>query len=179
MLNNVLGVLDTPTPPVTNSYESIASYSITSGTQATITFSSIPSTYKHLQLRGVIMTNGATNPTWQVNGDTTGANYRGHHLWGTGSVAAANDQSGTVYFNYNPSSSYPSAFVMDWLDYANTSKNKTMRTIAGSDTNGGTAEIALWSGLWMSTAAINEIKLLGSGADFRDGTHIALYGIKG
>ena len=179
MLNVIAGSLSEGTVPSTNSYESIATVSITSGTQSTITFSSIPSTYKHLQLRGVVMTNGATNPTWQVNGDTTGANYRGHHLWGTGSVAAANDQSGTVYFNYNPSSSYPSAFVMDWLDYANTSKNKTMRTLAGSDTNGGTVEVALWSGLWMSTAAINEIKLLGSGADFRDGTHIALYGIKG
>lgn len=166
-------------PTAGGDYESIATVSITSGTQQDITFSSIPSTYKHLQLRGVVFTNGATNPAWQVNGDTTGANYSGHHLWGTGSAAVSNNQSGTVYWNYNPDSTYPSCFVMDFLDYANTNKYKTMRTQAGVDTNGGTVETALWSGSWLQTTAINSITLKGLGAYFRDGTHIALYGIKG
>lgn len=158
-------------------YDSLATATLSTST-ASVTFAGIPTGYKHLQIRGVILTSGATNPTWQINGDTTGANYKGHHLWGTGTNANANDQSGTVYFNYNPSASYPSAFVMDWLDYTSTTKNKTMRTLAGSDTNGGTSEIALWSGLYMSLNAITSITLNGNGVNFTQYSSFALYGVK-
>lgn len=153
-----------------------------SSAQSTISFTSIPSTYKHLQVRGILLTSTPTNPTYQFNSDT-GNNYTGHHLWGTGSSANANTQGpngSTIYFNYNPSTSYPSVFVMDILDYASTTKNKTTKVLAGSDTNGGTAEIALWSSLWNNSAtAISSIQLKGNGADFTQYTSVALYGIKG
>lgn len=162
----------------TGAYDALATITVGATAVSSVTFSGIPTGYKHLQIRGVLLTSGATNPTWQVNGDSTSANYAGHHLWGQGSSANANNQSGTVYFNYNPSASYPSAFVMDWLDYANTTKYKTMRTFAGSNTNGGTDEVALWSGLYMSTNAINSITLNGAGANFTQYSQFALYGVK-
>jgi hypothetical protein len=160
-------------------YDNIAAVAVPSGGVSSITFDGIPTGYKHLQIRGIVLTSGATNPTWRVNGDATSGNYKGHHLWGPGAGnAAANDQSGTVYWNYNPSASFPSAFIMDWLDYASTTKLKTMRTFAGSNTNGGTDEVALWSGLYMSTNAINSITLNGNGANFSQHSHFALYGVK-
>ena len=151
-----------------------------SSAQSTISFTSIPSTYKHLQIRGIMNTSGGTNPTYGFNSDT-GSNYAGHHLWGTGSTPSSNAQGPSIiYFNYNPSASFPSTFVMDILDYASTTKNKTVRILAGSDTNGGTAEIALWSGLWMnSSTAISSVQLYGNGVNFTQYTSVALYGIKG
>ena len=159
-------------------YDALATVTVGASAVSSVTFAGIPSGYKHLQIRGVVLTSGATNPTWQINGDTTGANYKGHHLWGTGTTANANDQSGTVYWNYNPSASYPSTFIMDWLDYSSTTKNKTMRTLAGSNTNGGTEEIALWSGLYMNLNPITSIALNGNGANFTQDSSFALYGVR-
>jgi hypothetical protein len=68
---------------------------------------------------------------------------------------------------------------MDILDYANTSKNKTIRMLSGNDRN-GSGDIILISGLWASTSAINQIDLrLESAANFAQYSQFALYGIKG
>jgi hypothetical protein len=158
-------------------FELIARIKLTSS-QTIVTFGGIPQTYSALEITGVVLTSGATNPTWQINGDTNTSNYKGHHVWGTGASSVnANDQSGSCYWNYNPSSSYPSTFVMNWQNYTS-SNNKTMRTIAGCSTNGGTQEIAIWSGLYMSSNPITSISLNGNGASFSAGTVISLYGVK-
>lgn len=147
--------------------------------QSSVTFGGIPQNYRHLQIRGTIMVSGSTNPSWSVNGDTDTSKYFGKHFWGTGAAAVANYQSGTVYFNYNVDGTNPSTFVMEWLDYASTNKTKTMRTLAGCDTNGGTVEVALWSGLYNSLNAINSITLSGTGLNFVVGTSFSLYGMRG
>jgi hypothetical protein len=174
--SGISGHLTPPWSPE-GAYDSLANITLSTSV-STVTFSGIPSGYKHLQIRGMVLTSGATNPTWQANGEVPNSSHVGHHLWGNGSSAAANAQSGTVYWNYNPSSSYPSAFIMDWFDYSSNTKNKTMRTIAGSDTNGGTAEIALWSGLYTNTNPINSITLNGNGVSFTQYSNFALYGVK-
>lgn len=182
MLNIIAGTLSVGVTPSTNSYKSIATVTIGGTAQSTITFSSIPSTYKHLQLRGVLLTSAATNPTYQFNSDT-GNNYSGHHLFGTGSAVNANTQGpdgATIYFNYNPSTSYPSTFVMDIFDYTSVNKTKVTRILAGSNTNGGTQEIAQWSSVWNnSSTAISSIDLKGSGGNFVQYSTIALYGVEG
>lgn len=162
--------------PEGSAYE-IASYTVPSATTVQAVTFAVPSGYRHLRIEGTLMTNGATNPTWSINGDSS-STRKGHHLWGTGSSTYANDQSGTVYFAYNPSTSYPSAFTMDWLDYASTTKYKTMRGMSGSNTNGGTDEIAMWSGLYMSTAPITSITFDGLGAQFSANTTFTLIGYK-
>jgi hypothetical protein len=162
-----------------NAYDALATVTVGSTAVSSVTFSGIPTGYKHLQVRGILLTSGTTNPSFNFNGDT-GSNYAWHHLWGNGS--SANNNNGPsqtfMYFNYNPSTSYPSAFVIDILDYASTSKYKTSRTLAGSNTNGGTDEIALWSGLWQNTAAINSITFNGAGANFNQYSQFALFGVK-
>lgn len=163
----------------TGAYDALATVTVGSSAVSSVTFSGIPTGYKHLQIRGVLLTSGATNPTFNFNGDT-GSNYAWHHLYGNGSSVSSNGGGSQtfMYFNYNPSSSYPSTFVMDILDYASTTKYKTSRTLAGSDTNGSTSEIALWSGLWQSTSAVTSITLNGAGVNFNQYTQFSLFGVK-
>lgn len=163
-------------PAVTGSFDALATYTVGAGGVSSIVFAGIPTGYSHLQIRGVLNTSGPTNPTYGFNNDTNSSNYKGHHLWGTGSSALANDY---FAFNYNPSSNYPSGFIMDILDYTSTTKNKTTKTLAGSDTNGGTSEIALWSGLWMNASSpINSVTFFGNGVNFTQYSTFTLYGVK-
>ena len=174
------------------SYESIAT--VTLGSSAsTITFSSIPSTYQHLQIRLISHctdTSATGYGLYRFNSDT-GANYASHVLYGNGSAAGANTGLGTSttrsYWGTIPnqasasflSSSY-AATIIDVLDYANTSKYKTTRILHGEDQNTfTTGSIELISGLWQSTAAISTITLgLDTGTNFSTYTQAALYGVK-
>ena len=159
-------------------FESIATATASS---STITFTSIPSTYQHLQLRGIINT-GGSGLYMRFNSDA-GSNYATHFLQGNGSATSAGGSVSTdtaissLYGGY-PSNTpyYPAAFIIDIHDYANTSKYKTVRSFYGMDNNGGAVPyIRLGSGLWQNTNAISSIQM--NNISFT-GT-IALYGIKG
>jgi len=181
------GLFGVGVPPVTNSYESIATVTVGSGGSSTITFSSIPSTYKHLQIRAIARSAAANdfNVNIKLNSDT-GSNYAYHRLYGTGATAAAQAGSSLAYANigaFTPLSSEASGnfglAVIDILDYANTSKNKTVRSLNGRDAN-GSGTVNLHSALWASTSAINRIDFTGASSDnFAQYTQFALYGIKG
>lgn len=183
MLNVISGLLSgAGAPASTNSYESIAT--VTIGTaQSTITFSSIPSTFKHLQVRGILQISGGdTEAKLTLNGDSTSSNYATHQLLGDGSTAAsyATANSGFIKTGINNSASGSNfgAMVVDILDYANTSKNKTVRTLTGADTNGG-GYIRFASGFWNSTAATTSLTFTASSGNFNQYSSFALYGIKG
>jgi len=170
------GLYGTGVPPVTNSYESIATVTVGSGGTSTISFSSIPSTYKHLQLRCLIKATGAVNPLVRLNSDS-GNNYYWHGLYGTGSAAGANNGGGygsDMILAY--SDNQWGGVISDILDYTNTNKNTTIRNLGGCDTNGG-GQIALNSGFWNNTAAVNSISI--TGTTFQQYSSFALYGIKG
>lgn len=170
-----------------NSYESIQTIPITT-TTASITFSSIPSTYKHLQIRWIARDNRAAtsnNIYWQVgNGSAdSGANYSWHLLRGNGSgtVAAGSANANYMLLDETSASAGSNTFgagVIDILDYADTNKYKTFRTLNGWDNN-GSGEIDLWSGSWRNTAAINTIYLYPNSGSFVQYSSFALYGIKG
>jgi len=186
LLNNIAGFLGGLTP-IVGDYESIATGVVGSGGAPSVTFNSIPSTYKHLQIRGIARaaSGGVNAIAIRLNGDT-GANYAWHLLYGTGSgnAQAANTPStATALMSYqaNPTNDGTGVFgasITDILDYANTNKNTTVRNLSGRDGN-GTGEIGLWSALWNNTAAVNTVALISSGANFAEGTTFALYGIKG
>ena len=171
---------------VTSSYDSIATASGT-GSSATISFTSIPATYTHLQIRGIWNTTTGS-PFWayyvKLNSDTTAANYRSHVLDGSGS--AASSYTSTTYAGAlipstgagSTASTTMSPMVMDILDYANTSKNKVTRTLNGVDLN-GSGYINFASGLWMNTAAITQIDIVSASGNHSTLTQFALYGIKG
>ena len=188
MLTFVSSVLDIPTPVSTNSYESIATTTVGAGGVASITFSSIAATYTHLQIRGIGRTNRATpadmDSLWmQFNGDTA-TNYSDHALRGDGSAASAtSDVSYAQMEMYRIANVYASnvfgAQIIDILDYANTNKYKTIRSLGGVDNN-GSGMVALNSGNWRNTAAITSILLKPAvGTLFNQYSSFALYGIKG
>lgn len=160
-----------------NSFESIATATPTSGTS--VTFSSIPSTYKHLQIRAYIQANSGSFRL-QPNGSSSTSNYAAHLIRGDGSsVIASGAGTGTYdgvpYYGYYSTDS-GAAFIADIIDYASTSKYKTIRHINGIDINGG-GYMALWSGLYLSTSAVSSLTVTASNG-FTSGTRIALYGIK-
>jgi hypothetical protein len=71
------------------------------------------------------------------------------------------------------------ATVIDFLDYAVTSKNKTTRALTGLYEN-SFQRIELKSGLWISTAAITSMTLAESTTlGFVSGSRFSLYGIRG
>jgi len=171
-------------------YDSIATVNVGAGGASTITFSSIPSTYTHLQIRAIARNEtagtGGLESIMRYNGDT-GSNYVTYHqMFGDGSAAFSGadlTQPTRMYAFFNPkdgntASTYGAA-VIDILDYANTSKYKTLRSLHGYDTNGA-GYIILRSALWMSTSAINSITFTTeNGSDFSQYSQFALYGIKG
>jgi hypothetical protein len=167
------------------SYDSIAT--VVTPNSNTVTFSSIPSTYTHLQIRimGRTTNSGAGGEYCRLryNGDT-GSNYADHYLKGDGSTASAGaDTTQTANYierfaNATNSSSIFGVAVIDILDYANTNKYKTLRSLGAYDAN-GSGNIFLYSGLWMSTSAITSISLISNSGNWADYTSIALYGIKG
>ena len=177
------GLYGTGVPPVTNSYESIQTVTVGSGGTSSVTFSSIPSTYKHLQIRGWLTTNtDGGSPIMRFNSDS-GSNYAAHWLTGNGSSAGAgNSTSATsMYFcgtAAGTSATYPMPFVVDILDYANTNKNSVIRSLSGRDSN-GSGEVGLYSGLWINTAAITTIEMQSAGRTIKEFSTFALYGIRG
>lgn len=169
---------------ISPSFESIATATGT-GSSGTITFSSIPSTYKHLQIRLRAFAN-SENPAMYIRLNSDSAtNYSWHYLSGDGTsagVAAAATQSQMNIADYGVMSNatYPTVAIIDLQDYANTTKNKTVRTFLGTDKNNAFAQgVELVSGLWRSTSAVNNISITVSGANFTTTSTFALYGIKG
>ncbi len=169
-----------------NSYESIATSTVGAGGVASVTFSSIPSTYQHLQVRCIARQSGSgTGQPLQltINGVTSG--YAVHNLNGNGTSAAAQGYANEAYIfladqlatSTNPASVF-STWVFDFLDYANTNKNKTVRALGGFDANGA-GRVALNSALLQSTSAITSMTFTANSGDLVEYSSFALYGIKG
>jgi len=171
----------------TTSYESIATVTVGSGGSSSISFTSIPSTFKHLQLRGIIRStyNDVTDmPRLTMNSDNTSANYRAHNIQANGTTVYPGDVSGDPYLRFgrvaanSNTSGIFAPVVLDLLDYQNTSKNKVIRTLNGNETNSADGWITYFSGLWMSTAAVSTLTITTS-ANLAENSQLALYGIKG
>lgn len=174
----------------------LATVSLTS-TQSTVSFTGIPSTYTHLQIRCLTQTTRATygHDQFQAifNGEATDTtNYTLHNFYGGGDGALASEAAfntfrigiGNTTTGNAPGGKTFGASVIDILDYASTSKYKTLKALTGGDLNGTVAGypgfLGFHSGLWKnSSTAVNAVTFyVGSGASFATGTQFALYGIK-
>jgi hypothetical protein len=177
----------TPVNPA--NFESIATATGT-GSSATITFTSIPSTYRSLQFR-ILGKNtgtsvGGTQAIVRFNSDT-GTNYAFHYIRAEGTTVAAGGGASNGSMEWNgvyPSSAATQANMMgigiiDVIDYASTSKYKTLRSLHGWNGNDiDNGWVILSSGLWMSTSAINSVSIITNGSNWTSGTTISLYGVK-
>lgn len=170
-------------------FESIASATGT-GSSGTITFSSIPSNYQHLQIRVFgVSTNTSQDTSTGIyvtfNGDS-GTNYTRHALEGDGAGLYLTGSTGNSYIYVrshalSTGGNIGGASVIDIHDYANTSKYTTLRAFGGADLNTTTnlrAFVGLFSGLWLNTSAVSSITIQSGGGNFATSSQFALYGIK-
>lgn len=184
----ILGIIASSTLVAAGDFESIATVSVGSGGAANVEFTSIPATYTHLQVRQIGRVNNATvsigNNCW-LNSDTSTSNYTFHELVGDGSSAtvygAASPENPDMGHNAgaNASANVFGVGIIDILDYTNTNKYKTMRSLSGNDNN-GSGQIKLKSTVWKNTNAVTSIKFeVRVSGNYQQYSHFALYGIKG
>ena len=163
-------------------YQAIMTATVDSGGTPSISFTSIPQTYKHLQIRYLANNTASANykMSLRFNSDS-GSNYNWHWLAGDGSAASAgaNDEYTAMRLSkLNYGSTYWSSGIIDLLDYTNANKNTTGKSLGGWDSNGsGTIELA--SGLWKNTSTITSIDIVPYSGGILAGSQIALYGLKG
>ena len=163
-------------------YDALASITVPSGGASSINFAGIPSNYKHLQIRHISRSTASTGRMrLQMNGDT-GSNYSTHLLNGDGAAAAAFSGVSQVQISAGSitlgDANFYSAGIIDVLDYANTSKNKTVRVLAGIEYNNTSGEITFTSGSLLSTSAITSIKLYIDALTIAEHSQFALYGVR-
>ena len=172
-------------------YCSIATTTVGAGGASSVTFSGIPSVYKHLQLR--ILERGSQGGAYtsaglrlRMNSDTS-TNYSWHVVRGSGSAASSeNSVSANVIGLGEQATSASgnstlSGLVIDILDYKDTNKYKTIRSLGGFDAN-GSGYITLASGNWRSTSAVTSLTFAYVGLPdegFAQYSSFALYGIQG
>ena len=181
-----LGILSAGVNQFTSDFELIESVLLTT-TTASVTFSglgSYSSTYKHLQIR--VASRGATasssvNTLLRINADT-GTNYAEHGFQGTGAVlnVTAQTNQSSMFTGTVPAASananYFGATVIDLLDAYSTTKNKTIRYINGSQSNGG---INIGSGHRRNIESTTSLTLLPAIGSWAANSRFSIYGIKG
>jgi hypothetical protein len=169
-----------------NTYEAIATQTLGSDT-ATVTFSSIPSTYTDLVLVIVGALAGANwVPTLRFNSDT-GSNYSTTLLEGSGSAAISERLSNVteIFPGYSDGAwgTTLGSNMCTWQiqNYSNSTTYKTV--LCRNNTNDSTSSYkgtVATVGLWRNTAAITSlsVRVNGGPTDIKSGSTFSLYGIR-
>ena len=162
-----------PTP----TYDLIAS-NVLSSSASSVTFSSIPGTYRDLVLVATIQTVGPDFSLTRArfNSDT-GANYNWVVMSGNGSTANSSSTSGETYLQLYFASTANVGDIQQMrlmlMDYSTTNKHKS-GLVRADEANGGTDAFAT---RWASTSAINAVEIYAAGNNFASGSTFYLYGI--
>jgi hypothetical protein len=173
-------------------FEFISSVTATSQVSS-FTFTSIPQTYTHLQLRciGKTVTSSLYAQGLYLqfgNGSVETSSLYAYHIIGAYNNTQVADGtanttqivvSGVFASNNAPSDNY-GVGIVDFFEYSDTSKFKTVLGLGGTSTNSASRYDYVFqtSGVLRQTAAIDTIKVYGA-TDMLAGTTFALYGIKG
>jgi hypothetical protein len=168
--------------PTLGVLDNLQTVTVGAGGAASIDFTSIPNRFQHLHLRVLSRTTSASLQRMRLrfNNDSA-ANYSVHLLIADGGVGAAGVASigQTIGSSNIASSTLANTFVytvIDIMDFASTSKTKTVRAITGMDAN-TEGNVGLWSGAWFSTAAVTSLSLLWDAGNFTQHSTAALYGV--
>jgi hypothetical protein len=154
---------------------------------SSITFSGLGaySEYKHLQVRFSARGTGAgyNNALFAQLNDITNSQYVYHGLFsnGSGSGYLSSNSSDAMLLTTIPyiegTANSFSAGTIDILDFNSSQKNTTLRTFSGR-AEGGEYNLSVAGGLLINSAAVTKIKLYPTGANFKTGTSISIYGAK-
>jgi hypothetical protein len=171
-------------------YELIST-TILTASQTSVVFNSIPTTYKHLELRMATRTDygsGSNAQSIRLNGDT-GYNYAHHFLnagvqFGPAPVSGGSTSTNLIQTGYttanNSATGIFNASIVSILDAFSTTKNKTLRIFSGNHSAAiNSTRVEVMSGLWMNTAAITSLTIFSEAVNFVAGSRFSLYGIKG
>ena len=162
----------------TNTYTALATLTLT-GSDSSITFASIPSTYRDLIVVCNFQNSGTASASrLQMNGDT-GGNYNG--VWATGTGSAANsssesNQTSARLFgaSVGPANTFSNLGIIQIMDYSATDKHKTVLTRYGA---AGT-EVQMTASRYASTSAITSVTVFDIlGQTYQTGSTFSLYGI--
>jgi hypothetical protein len=164
-----------------NTYTELARYVVTGSNLSGptgVTFTGISSAYTDLRIvQSVTLTAAAIGYIQVGNGSIdTAANYSRTTLSGDGSSASSSRTSSTNQISTQVAHQGTTigTYTADFMNYSNTTTNKTV-LIRNNNTGFGT-EAAV--GLWRSTSAINTVKLFLDRAEFYVvGSTFSLYGI--
>jgi hypothetical protein len=183
--SGISGHLTPPWAPE-GAFDALASVTVGSGGAASIAFNGIPSGYKHLQIRAFVKdsynsSNGAQEGWLQFNSDTA-SNYSYHRINGNGSTTSASAVASNTVMDNEISIAYGNTqtfgvAIIDILDYTDTSKFKTVKSLNGADLN-GSGYVRFASGCWRSTSAVTSIVFGGTISSFAQYSSFALYGVK-
>lgn len=167
-------------------FESIQTVVVGSSGSANIEFTNIPQNYTHLQIRifgRSARINAVDAIDVRFNSDTD-FYYADHWLYGDGSSALATASSGASKIQVariagdSAGSNVFGSIVIDILDYNNTNKFKTIRSLGGLDNN-GSGQVNFISGLWRKTDAVTSITLTpATSTNWKQYSNVALYGIR-
>jgi hypothetical protein len=155
----------------TNTYVALDKVTVGTATPS-ITFSSIPQGYTDLVVVAQVLGNSSTNLKFRINNDTA-SNYSGTYIFGNGSSAGSGRVSNQTSALAYGSGITNGSFILQFMNYSNTTTNKTV-LCRGDDASNQTNA---WVDLYRSTSAITRIDLLGDAANFSVGSTFSLYGI--
>lgn len=161
--------------PVT--YEPIATQTLGSAA-ASVTFSSIPQTYTDLIFVVTTPSGHNTGSGLQLNSDTSySTNYSRTVLTGNGTSASSfrNNGSSNPTANHDLGALRPNGnLIAQFMNYSNTTTNKTILSRANGAANDVTALVMLWQ----STSAITSFVFTTDGGNLSTGATFSLYGVK-
>lgn len=166
-----------------SAYDLLETQVLTSSASS-VTFTGLDSysDYKHLQIRAVTKgshTSFDETSLFRLNSDS-GSNYAAHRLQANGSTVFSNGYTSQTSGRFgilsgsNGGNLGWSATVWDLMDFSNTSKYKTSRSLSGMK---DAASIVLMnSALWMNTAAVTSIEIIPNAGNYLTGSRFSLYG---
>jgi hypothetical protein len=152
---------------------------VTLGTAAaSVTFSSIPATYRDLIcVTSTFQTNaGDQYSSYRINGDT-GANYNWVYMDtypGTPSSGATSNATSSLWtYTQNVSSTTPLTTIVQFMDYSATDKHKTQLHRFGA----ASPTVGAYASRWANTAAVTSISILATSGNYQSGSTFSLYGV--
>ena len=158
-------------------YELISTVTVSGGSPTLINFTSIPQTYKHLQIRMTARTDRAATSDQIFFPQAA----RVHFLLGNGSAVSSGTDAATQLIGNVPGNTATAntfaSMIVDIFDYTSTTKNKTIRALFGSSSS--VNEIRLTSGIIVNTAALTSFQMYPNYGSLVNGSRASLYGIKG
>ena len=159
---------------MTSTYIALATTTLSSAT-STVTFSSIPATYRDLILVVRHQVTQLTNVGLRFNSDT-GSNYSGVEMVGTegGSATSATSSTTSIQSRFGGGMiNNGSISIYQIMDYKETNKHKSVLTRH----NWPGQAVSAVASRWANTSAITSLSISTNEPSFASGATFSLYGV--